>query len=563
MSATQAFTITFENIFRRSERKISGATLDLIGTVLRNAALDEGEWSLRDSHRIKKKGRERFRAIRVESRSGAKSVRIWCKPRGNDSCFEYSLVPPAWMESEDVFKILRRANPVTLDVPESPALPGAFLSHIINVPPSISRPEKVKVFEVSENNLQKSPKEDAVENQGYNKDDIISGIVLGIDGDEVFVALPDGSCGAAKKSEWSLYCCEPPKDELQVRVRENGLPESPLDARCPEDGQDSGWTVAKRHMLQEIFNEFKAATDRVKAWKERSGWLQRGEALERPPEAPPEAPEGLSVFSMVLDEPCLLSDQEAMDKALVALSLVADEDGYVNKNDASNSMMVEMGVRNFVKNVSGGTYTSVEGAMRALTMALSNRGNYIQKILYPSSHNVKSYKLTAKAARRVLALREKYHLDVAEWPKNTKAEPPQQEVEEKDEGMTASEANSELTVFDSSALDRLQDLIRECREAENHIKEVDAVIANLDAEISDLRIDLEALDLAERERAKQIEDLNRDIERIRAKKEPIIKAIDQKISDKDGWERDKAPAAVKKSQVEVEIFGVTGRRRVN
>lgn len=456
MSEAQAFRITFENTFRRSERKISGATLDLIGTVLRNAALDEGEWNLRDSHRIKKKGREKFRAIRVESRGGAKSVRIWCKPRGNDSCFEYSLVPPAWIEAEDVFKILRRTSPVSLDVAESPSLPKAFLNHVIGMPPKLVIPEKTDVVEVEE------------------------------------------------KTD------EGPKMSEEANEKTGGVQAHP--------------------------EQNKPAGGRIEA-------------------------QGRTSFSLLLDEPCLLSDQEAMDKALVALSLVADEDGYVNKNDASNSMMVELGVRNFVKNVSGGTYTSVEGAMRALTMALSNRGNYIQKILYPSSHNVKSYKLTAKAARRVLALREKYQLEVRDWPKNSKAEHSQ--TEEKDEGLTASEANSELTIFDSGTLDRLQDLIKECREAEDHIREVDLVIANLDAEISDLRIDLEALDLAERERTKQIEDLNKDIERIRAKKEPIIKSIDQKILDKDGWERDKAPVAAKKSQVEVEIFGVTGRRRAN
>lgn len=478
MSTVQNFRITFENIFRRSERKISGATLDLVGTILKNADLDEGEWNLRDSHRIKKKGRERFRAIRVESRSGAKSVRIWCKPRGNDSCFEYSLVPPSWMEAEDVFKILRRANPVSLDVAESPSLPKAFLNHVIGMPPMppiLIIPEKTEVVEIEE------------------------------------------------RTE------EGPKMSEEANEKAGGVQPR------PEQDRPAGGLV---------------------------------EAQER------------TSFSLLLDEPCSLSDQEAMDKALVALSLVADEDGYVNKNDASNSMMIELGVRNFVKNVSGGTYTSVEGAMRALTMALSNRGNYIQKILYPSSHNVKSYKLTAKAARRVLALKSKYQIEVVEWPKGGKAyahgqplveagvwpakvEQTQQESDEKVEGLTASEVNSELTVFESGDLDRLQALIQECKEAESHIKEVDVVIANLNSEMSDLSIDLEALDLAERERIKQIEELKKDIERIRAKREPIVRSFDQKMIDREGWERDKAPVVAKKSEIEIEIFGVTGRRREN
>lgn len=447
---TQGFRIVFDNIFRRLERKISGATMELVGTLLKNAGLDEGEWILKDSHRIKKKGRERFHVIRVESRSGAKSVRVWCKPRGNDSCFEYSLVPPAGIDADDVFHILKRANPVTLEVAESPTLPGVFLSHVIDAPPKLAIPERTQAVEVKE---------------------------------------------------------EPPAAE-EAPEEEINVP-APLGENRPAGG------------------------------------------LIKPQETNIE-------FSLAVDEPCLLSDQEVMDKALLAISFVS-VDGYAKKIEASNSIIKNLKIREFVENISGGTYTSVEGAMRALTMALSNRGHYIQKLHYPSGEGVRGYKLTAKAERRILALREKYgiaggHVKVVDVSEPNGGE---------EEGITHSEASEELNRFESGDLDRLQALIKECKEAENHIREVDAVIINLDAEISDLQIDMEALDLAERERLRQIEELNRDIERIRAKKGPIAESMNQKRLDREGWERDKAPVAAKKSEIEMEIFGVTGRRRSN
>ena len=529
MSAVQNFRITFENIFRRSERKISGATLDLVGTILINAGLDEGEWTLRDSHRIKKKGRERFHAIRVESRSGSKSVRIWCKPRGNDSCFEYSLVPPADIEPEDVFKILRRTNPVTLAVAESPSLPKAFLNHVIGMPPKLVIPEKTEVVDVEE-----------------------------------VVEVPK----VQEKSEDGLKMSEEGSENIG-----GGQP-------LPESNKPAGGLI---------------------------------EAQDEP-----------LGFSLVVDEPCLLSEQEVMDKALLAISIVAI-DGYAKKTEASESIIKNLCIREFVENVSGGTYTSVEGAMRALTMALSNRGHYIQKIRYPSGDGVRGYKLTAKAERRIKTLREKYNaqrvgLDPSfplldrqivlaickifpdsktradawrNWShsrfettqsiedSNEPQSQPEMAIRDpfekisqtieameqhdpiEEKGTTIFEASEELGRFESSDLDRLQALIKECKEAESHIREVDSVILNLNAEISDLQIDMEALDLAERERLKQIEELNRDIDRIKAKREPIAKAIDQKIMDREGWERDKAPVAAKKSEIETEIFGFTGRRRAN
>lgn len=523
MSAVQNFRITFENIFRRSERKISGATLDLVGTILRNAGLDEGEWTLRDSHRIKKKGRERFHAIRVESRGGSKSVRIWCKPRGNDSCFEYSLVPPADIEPEDVFKILRRTNPVTLAVAESPSLPKAFLNHVIGMPPKLIIPEKTEVVEVEET----------------------------------------------------------------------------MEVAEVEEKAEEGLKMSEEA-------------------SENIGGVQPLSESNRPAGGLIEAQEEPLGFSLVVDEPCLLSEQEVMDKAILAISIVAI-DGYAKKTEASESIIKNLCIREFVENVSGGTYTSVEGAMRALTMALSNRGHYIQKIHYPSGDGVRGYKLTAKAERRIKTLREKYNsirispegicgsdvegfplLDhrivcainkvfpdggarVGAWknwhqsrlpttqdiePNEIRPEVARSEAAETDEpveqkGITTFEASEEIGRFGSGDLDRLQALIKECKEAESHIREVDSVILNLDAEIADLQIDMEALDLAERERLRQIEELNRDIERIKAKREPIAKAIDQKIMDRESWEQDKAPMVTKKSEIEMEIFGVTGRRRAN
>lgn len=140
--------IVFDNSIKRSEKKVVNPTRALMTAILEEAGFD-GVWGLKDSRRIKKKGRERFGPIRIESRAGAKSIRIWCKPRGNDTAFEYSLSAPEGTDLQMSFAVLKRVNPVTLKVAESPSLPMAVLSRAIDLPSPLPLREE-PVVEVEE-----------------------------------------------------------------------------------------------------------------------------------------------------------------------------------------------------------------------------------------------------------------------------------------------------------------------------------------------------------------------------------------------------------------------------
>lgn len=467
-----AFNISFDSLFRRTEKKMAAPTVELISKILTNAGLDEGEWVLRDSHRIKKKGRDRFHAIRVESRGGAKSVRIWCKPRGNDTCFEYSLVPPADVEAEIAFSVLRRANPVTLQVPESRDLPEAFLRRVIGIPDKPT--ERIPILEVAD---------------------------------------------------------KAPREPLEEREEENRVELRPTTAE------------AAAALESPIPNALEANDMTTSEEKGRS---------------------------LLLDESVILSDQEVMDKALLAISFVA-QNGYARKNEASNSIVENLGLKNFVSQISGGTYTSIEGAMRALTMALRTRGRYIERVHYTTadgraSEGVRGYKITAKGEKRIMALRDRYDESVA-----SKIAPRWSSESESANGVTPSPSErpseeivmvSEIDSLTSAGIAKLRSLLDEHQTAESHAKEVDAILANLDLEVADLRLDLTAFELAEKEKMRQIQELERDIERIKTKREPVEQKIKQKMSERGEWERDKAPMVAKKTTIENEISGLTGRRKM-
>lgn len=141
--------VAFDCVIRGLDKKLAGPTTNLIERVLEVGGF-EGQWSIRHSKRIRKKGRGRFAVIRLENRGGAKSIRMWCKPQGNDTGFEYSLYPPAGVDIEMAFRTLQRVHPVALSIPESDRLPGAFVDRLVGVPPMARVRDAVECVEVEE-----------------------------------------------------------------------------------------------------------------------------------------------------------------------------------------------------------------------------------------------------------------------------------------------------------------------------------------------------------------------------------------------------------------------------
>lgn len=457
VTATE-FRVLFESSIKRSEKKVAGPTVGLLREILVNAGMDEGEWSLRDSRRIKKKGRERFHAIRIEERSGRKSVRIWCKPGGNDSCFEYTLLPPAEVDANMLFSLLRRVNPVNLKIPESRELPKAFIDHVIGAKPSALPSHAVAKVDVEADTQKEIGSEDE-ESQEFSRD---------------------------------------AKAEIMEAVQ---------DLDHMEHGSDS-----------------KIIAQVVSPSKE-------------------------SVGALLLDKPTLMSDQGAMDKALLALGVVAPN-GYARKTEASNYIIASLGIKRFIGEVSGGTYTSVEGAMRALTMALRSAG-YLERVHYSAedgsvSKGIKGYKLTPKALKRIAALKAVRGEVVS--PVSAEADV-----------VLGSEALSEESEagLNSDDLPRLKSLISQHEEADLQLKEINGILGNLDSEIADIQLDATGLDLAEIDKIKQIEVLQSEIQRVREKKMAVAENLKRKFAERKEWEDMKLPHLAEKSRVEAEICSIT------
>lgn len=490
MATATAFRVLFESSIKRSEKKVAGPTVSLLREILTNAGMDEGEWSLRDSRRIKKKGRERFHAIRIEERSGRKSVRIWCKPGGNDSCFEYSLLPPAEVDTNVLFGLLRRVHPVNLEIPESNDLPRAFINHVVDFKPRILSP-------------------------------------LVLRGDS-----------AAKEPCEFVGAEDPPHD------------------------MDSSAEAEIREAVRDL------------------DLLERGSPPQGIAQAVAKSKESMALF---LDDPVLMSDQEVMDKALLTLSIVAPN-GYAKKNEASSSIIENLGIKRFVKEVSGGTYTSVEGAMRALTMALRSSG-YLERVHYAAENGgvskaIKGYKLTHKATKRISALKAVGNLP----PSATDSldERPELEREEADNLRTdrfvekiacdtrenflhevyegeREDGDYDLQIGDD--LPRLKGLIARHEEADLQLKEIEGILGNLDSEIADIELDATGLELAEREKMKQMEILQGEIHRAREKRATIEANLERKRRERKEWEDMKSPHLSEKSKVEAEICAITGRNK--
>ena len=98
-----------------NEKKTLTPTLKMVEMALRNVGFYDGVWLLKSPHRTRKKGAERFRAIRFD---GA-GIRIRCKPGGNETCYEWTLFPPAGTDQDLLFSDLCALHPKDLRVVRS------------------------------------------------------------------------------------------------------------------------------------------------------------------------------------------------------------------------------------------------------------------------------------------------------------------------------------------------------------------------------------------------------------------------------------------------------------
>ena len=123
--------VRFERIsFGINEKKVLTPTIKMVEMALMNVGFKQGAWLLKNPQRTRKKSAERFRAIRFDGTG----VRIRCKPGGNDTCYEWTLFPPAGTDQDLLFADLCGLHPKDLRVVKSSAFihsEGATLGGLV------------------------------------------------------------------------------------------------------------------------------------------------------------------------------------------------------------------------------------------------------------------------------------------------------------------------------------------------------------------------------------------------------------------------------------------------
>jgi len=245
----------------------------------------------------------------------------------------------------------------------------------------------------------------------------------------------------------------------------------------------------------------------------------------------------------------------------MAIGFVA-EFGYAKKTEASSSIIRNLGMKRFVSGMSP-TYTSIEGAMRALTMALRKKGRYIERIRCDPqggkgvSDGVRGYKLTPAGELRLESVKGKFGPEAEArlnplWRRGS----PQPSRQETVPPMVAAEAGASVSPV---SIGRLKDLLASYEESQRQVEEIDGLLGQMEDDMKNLRLDIEALELAEREKMRQIESIKEEAERIASKKAEAQRKLAQKESERKEWEDLKNPHQKEKDRIGSMLSVLEGR----
>lgn len=123
-----------------NEKKTLNPTMKMLEFALSNAGFTNGVWLLKAPHRTRKKGAERFRAMRLDGTG----IRVRCKPGGNDTCYEWTLYPPIGMDQDSVFSDLCSLHPNSMRSirtfavsEEERSILGGLFDRIVDAKPSL------------------------------------------------------------------------------------------------------------------------------------------------------------------------------------------------------------------------------------------------------------------------------------------------------------------------------------------------------------------------------------------------------------------------------------------
>jgi hypothetical protein len=467
------FSVTFDRATVKISDKIWNFTLHLVKKVLENVGMDEGEWLLKMPHRVRKKGLEKFQALRLVDYGTLKAVRVRCKPRGNETCFEYTLVPPVGIDINLLFNLLQRVHPRTLEIHDTLAMAAATYY-----------PETREISKFSLRPLPPLPPK------------------------------TDWTVGG-RLSPQAEISKEKPKSENQFNKKEI------LSDVTPKQSQ--------------IDLKLKN-TPSVEEEKTTSNGIEK-------------------ISSLAIKEAILFSDQEVMDRALIAISFVS-EGGYAKKSLASESMINNLEINNFIKKY-GVSYKSVPGAMRALTMGLK-KNNYIEQIYYGmGSESVRGYELTEKGIKRICALKKFLCENLIQKMNHNWSADVEENFSDKSEATSRAisdiESSQEIESSQVEKYSKLESLVASLKESNDQIVDANSFIENLNSEKNDLAAELFGVDLAIQEQNKIKEEIERRINKFKEKQKEIKKQIEVKEKEIEDWRLYLVPYVEEKDRLKKEI----------
>lgn len=429
-----------------NEKKVLTPTMRMVEMALSNIGFKDGTWVLRSPHRTRKKGAERFRAIRTEGLG----LRIRCKPAGNDTCYEWTLTPPEGVDRDLLFTDLCGLHPKDLRLVRSaPSVRGATA--------------------------------------------VLLGL-KGLAGESSPPVLP------------SLFKSGP-------------------DEERPADGANK----------QTIDREAANAKEDL------------GESHERVAEAVGVGVHAVEKNLNPLDISSLgdgkLRSSEVLDKALIAIGS-AMEGTFINSKDCSRAVVSGLKIDSLV--AGGGSYDSVQGAMKSLMTNICNAG-YFDRVSGERKTGkglwTKGYNITDKGKSRLSEL-----------------------TGGPGEGVDTTDSEFEASLYEvgrpepsgDDRIMKIKNLIDEREALKKQISDLEAMIEEFMREGEDDRLVLSGLRKAEEEKVAQREELEAEIARIRRKIAEMESRAGKAGRDMGELKAEMEALIKKKKYLEDRIFSPTG-----
>lgn len=448
-----------------NEKKVLTPTMRMVEMALSNVGFRDGVWVLRSPHRTRKKGAERFRAIRMDGMG----LRIRCKPAGNDTCYEWTLMPPDGVDRDLLFTDLCGLHPKDLRLVRSaPSARG------------------VAAVALGMRSLMVDEPPPALPIRTQNRSELIRGYLLNHEG--------------AKNSE----VVEHIKREHELEVRPSLV-----------------------SVVRSSMKEASASHEEV-----AESVAVGAESVER------KFAEG-SLTVSGLGDPKLRSG-EVLDRALIAIGEAMGDASFICREDCSREVVKRLGIDSLV--AGGGSYDSVQGAMKSLMTNVCNEG-YFERVSCERKTGkgfwTKGYRITDKGRERFAAL--------------TKDE--EMEAEFK---ASLDDAVAEPRPADEDRIARIKGLIDEREALKKQIEELGTMIEEFRKEGEDEDLVLSGLRKAEEEKAAQRQALDAEIARIRKKIEDMESKATKAGRDMRDLEAEMRTLTGRKKALEESIFSPAG-----